>query len=93
MAGSGKTTLIQQIHAYLHRKQQPAYILNLDPAVTYMPYSPNVDIRDTVNYKVGGWERRCVDVWGERYPAWQLFRSAQYGGTIDGLVYHASGSW
>ena len=48
MAGSGKTTLIQQINAYLHSKQQPGYIINLDPAVTHMPYPANIDIRDTV---------------------------------------------
>lgn len=29
----------------------PPYVVNLDPAVTYMPYSPNIDIRDTVDYK------------------------------------------
>ena len=52
MAGSGKTTLIQQIHAHLHRKQQPGYIINLDPAVMHIPYAANIDIRDTVNYKV-----------------------------------------
>ena len=51
MAGSGKTTLIQQINSYLHRVQRPGYIINLDPAVTHMPYSPNIDIRDTVKYK------------------------------------------
>jgi GTPase SAR1 family protein len=27
------------------------YILNLDPAVMHLPYAPNIDIRDTVNYK------------------------------------------
>ena len=27
------------------------YIINLDPAVTHVPYSPNIDIRDTVKYK------------------------------------------
>lgn len=26
------------------------YILNLDPAVTHMPYDPNIDIRDTIDY-------------------------------------------
>ena len=27
------------------------YILNLDPAVAHLPYSCNIDIRDSVNYK------------------------------------------
>ncbi|KAJ9119127.1 GPN-loop GTPase 1 [Naganishia vaughanmartiniae] len=30
---------------------QPPYILNLDPAVSHMPYEANIDIRDTVDYK------------------------------------------
>lgn len=28
-----------------------AYVLNLDPAVANLPYIPNIDIRDTVDYK------------------------------------------
>lgn len=51
MAGSGKTTLMQRLNSYLHSKDTPPYILNLDPAVTHMPYSANIDIRDTVDYK------------------------------------------
>ncbi|KAI9594741.1 hypothetical protein BDF19DRAFT_443504 [Syncephalis fuscata] len=51
MAGSGKTTLMQRLNAYLHSKDQPPYTLNLDPAVSELPYTPNIDIRDTVNYK------------------------------------------
>jgi len=35
----------------MHQTETPAYIINLDPAVLELPYSPNVDIRDTVNYK------------------------------------------
>jgi GTPase SAR1 family protein len=50
-AGSGKTTLMQQIYSYLHKKQQPPYMVNLDPAVTNLQYQPNIDIRDSVNYK------------------------------------------
>jgi len=51
MAGSGKTTLMQRLNAHLHQHEIPGYILNLDPAVTHVPYAPNIDIRDTVNYK------------------------------------------
>ena len=47
----GKTTLMQRLNSYLHSKKSPPYILNLDPAVTHMPYSANIDIRDTVDYK------------------------------------------
>ncbi|PHH73365.1 hypothetical protein CDD82_5523 [Ophiocordyceps australis] len=48
--GAGKTTFMQRINAYLHEKRQPPYIINLDPAVLSTPYSPNVDVRDSVNY-------------------------------------------
>jgi len=51
MAGTGKTSLMQRLSAHLHEKGTPPYIVNLDPAVTYMPYGPNIDIRDTVDYK------------------------------------------
>ncbi|KAJ2163010.1 hypothetical protein GGF46_000196 [Coemansia sp. RSA 552] len=51
MAGSGKTTLLQRINAYLHERKSPPYVVNLDPAVTRVPFQPNIDIRDTVDYK------------------------------------------
>jgi GPN-loop GTPase len=53
MAGSGKTTFVQRINSYLHSltPDKPPYMLNLDPAVTYVPFDANIDIRDTVNYK------------------------------------------
>lgn len=48
MAGSGKTTFMQRLNSHLHTQKRPGYIVNLDPAVTHVPYSPNIDIRDTV---------------------------------------------
>jgi GTPase SAR1 family protein len=51
MAGSGKTTFIQRINAYLHSEQNPPYVVNLNPAGHELLYPCNVDIRDTVNYK------------------------------------------
>ena len=58
MAGSGKTTFMQRINAHLHTKHTaspstvaPPYVLNLDPAVRSVPFDPNIDIRDSVNYK------------------------------------------
>nr|CAG8447022.1 7750_t:CDS:10 [Entrophospora candida] len=51
MAGSGKTTLMQRLNAYLHSIKKSPYIINLDPAVTQLPFAANIDIRDTVNYK------------------------------------------
>jgi GTPase SAR1 family protein len=65
MAGSGKTTFMQRLvsHLYTHpdpTQREPAvskasptppYIINLDPAVHHVPFTPNIDIRDSVNYK------------------------------------------
>ncbi|KAI8941310.1 hypothetical protein NX059_002537 [Plenodomus lindquistii] len=65
MAGSGKTTLMQRLvsHLYTHPDPTqsepsvskvaptPPYIINLDPAVHHVPFTPNIDIRDSVNYK------------------------------------------
>jgi GTPase SAR1 family protein len=51
MAGSGKTTFLQRLNAHVHQHKIRAYTINLDPAVTHMPYHPNIDIRDTVDYK------------------------------------------
>lgn len=65
MAGSGKTTLMQRLvsHLYTHPDPtqsepsvskvapSPPYIINLDPAVLHVPFTPNIDIRDSVNYK------------------------------------------
>jgi hypothetical protein len=51
MAGSGKTTLVQRIHAELRMRGQSPYLVNLDPAVLHLPYGANIDVRDTVNYK------------------------------------------
>jgi GTPase SAR1 family protein len=51
LSGSGKTTFMQRINNYLHTKKQRPYVLNLDPAVTSVPFEPNIDIRDSINYK------------------------------------------
>ncbi|KAJ7173708.1 hypothetical protein C8R46DRAFT_1083731 [Mycena filopes] len=53
MAGAGKSTFVQRINSYLHSLDppKPPYILNLDPAVTRVPFEANIDIRDTVNYQ------------------------------------------
>lgn len=53
MAGAGKSTFVQRINSFLHAKdsERPPYILNLDPAVTQVPFEANIDIRDTVNYQ------------------------------------------
>jgi hypothetical protein len=81
MAGSGKTTLIQRLNAHLHAGKLPGYIINLDPAVTHLPYSANVDIRDTVRgwgaaaaaggHGGGGWDpRRRLRAAGRGVGGW-----------------------
>ena len=52
MAGSGKTTLLQRLSTHLHTCRTPGYVINLDPAVTQVPYGANIDIRDTVHMRL-----------------------------------------
>lgn len=42
---------MQRINNYLHVNKTKPYVLNLDPAVTNVPFQPNIDIRDSINYK------------------------------------------
>lgn len=42
---------MQRINAHLHAQKTPPYVINLDPAVRYVPFDSNIDIRDSVNYK------------------------------------------
>ncbi|MCO5598728.1 hypothetical protein L7F22_052826 [Adiantum nelumboides] len=60
MAGSGKSTFtscLQNYHADQRKgentkdEEAAPYFVNLDPAVTQLNYSPNVDIRDTIDYQ------------------------------------------
>jgi GTPase SAR1 family protein len=51
MAGSGKTTLVHRISIDLSFIKKNHYIINLDPAAIACPYTPNIDIRDTIDYK------------------------------------------
>lgn len=51
MAGSGKTTFVQRLTAHLQSTTKPPYVINLDPAVSQVPFPANIDIQDTVNYK------------------------------------------
>ncbi|MEM4717690.1 MAG: ATP/GTP-binding protein [Desulfurococcaceae archaeon] len=48
-AGSGKTSLASMLYTYLTSHQLDAILVNLDPAVEDLPYSPDVDARDYVN--------------------------------------------
>lgn len=51
MAGAGKTTLMHRINLHILEQEIKGYYVNLDPAVTDVPFAANIDIRDTVNYK------------------------------------------
>ncbi|MUN29963.1 ATP/GTP-binding protein [Sulfuracidifex metallicus] len=48
-AGSGKTTLVKTFNDYLRDQQMDSTIINLDPAVESLPYTPAVDVRDYVD--------------------------------------------
>ena len=49
--GSGKTTFLHRLVAHSQSLGIKGYVLNLDPAVLSLPFTANIDIRDTVNYK------------------------------------------
>ena len=51
MAGSGKTSLIYRLSKKFSQAQENHYIINLDPASQITPYSSNIDIRDTINFR------------------------------------------
>jgi GTPase SAR1 family protein len=48
-AGSGKSLLSSKIHEYYTRNGAFTAILNLDPGVVSLPYTPDIDIRDFVD--------------------------------------------
>ena len=41
----------KRISSFMTYNDKNTYIVNLDPAVASLPYVPNIDIRDTVDYK------------------------------------------
>ncbi|KAA6369942.1 MAG: putative xpa-binding protein 1, partial [Streblomastix strix] len=51
MAGSGKTTLVEAARKAIRKSGHKTYLINLDPAVVSVPYKPNINIQDTVNFK------------------------------------------
>jgi len=51
MAGSGKTTFVKKLEEEIAKIDRESYIINMDPAVHDTLYEPNLDIRDTINYK------------------------------------------
>lgn len=49
-AGSGKTILTSSLQTYLITKGASITTVNLDPAVRYIPYKADIDIRDYIDY-------------------------------------------
>jgi len=49
-AGSGKSTLALSLAERLRASEVEVAMLNLDPGVQWLPYAPDVDIRDYVDY-------------------------------------------
>ncbi|NPA70483.1 MAG: GTPase [Crenarchaeota archaeon] len=59
-AGSGKTSLVHAFGEWLEKEGYDVALVNLDPAVDYLPYIADVDVRDIVSarkiakkYKLG----------------------------------------
>jgi len=50
-AGSGKSTLTSAFSDWLRAQEQTTLLVNLDPAAQMLPYEPDVDIRDFVDYE------------------------------------------
>jgi len=48
-AGSGKSTLVSAYSEWLEERGFDVAVVNLDPAADYLPYAPDVDIRDHVD--------------------------------------------
>lgn len=50
-AGSGKTLLTSSLVSWYREKGQDAITVNLDPGVLSLPYDPDVDIRNTIDFQ------------------------------------------
>lgn len=50
-AGSGKSTLTASFSDWLRDQEQSTLLVNLDPAASTLPYEPDVDVRDYVDYE------------------------------------------
>ncbi|MDI9619723.1 MAG: ATP/GTP-binding protein [Candidatus Nezhaarchaeota archaeon] len=50
-AGSGKSTLTHIFSEWLKERNQDTLIVNLDPGAKWLPYGPDVDVRDFVSFE------------------------------------------
>lgn len=49
-AGSGKSTYISTCVKYFNTIQRNVHCVNLDPAAGILPYTPDIDVRNVINY-------------------------------------------
>jgi hypothetical protein len=70
-AGSGKSTMVNSFYLWLQRLGKDAVTVNLDPGAEWLPYSPDVDVREWVSlgevmsrYSLGpnGAQVMCADL-------------------------------
>jgi hypothetical protein len=59
-AGSGKSTLVNSLKSWMENMSYDAITVNLDPGAEFLPYTPDIDIRENVslesvmqNYNLG----------------------------------------
>src|SRR5271170_1937781 len=50
-AGAGKSLLTASLVSWYKEKSQDAITVNLDPGVLGLPYDPDVDIRNSIDYQ------------------------------------------
>lgn len=50
-AGSGKTALTSTFSEWLKNNERNVGILNLDPGVKWLPYAPDIDIREYIDFE------------------------------------------
>jgi len=50
-AGSGKSTLVDLFSRWLREHEQDVVTVNLDPGAKWLPYGPDVDVRDYINFE------------------------------------------
>ena len=70
-AGSGKSTMVNSFYLWLQRMEKDAVTVNLDPGAEWLPYYPDVDVREWVSlgevmsrYSLGpnGAQIMCADL-------------------------------
>ncbi|MDH5815978.1 MAG: ATP/GTP-binding protein [Candidatus Nezhaarchaeota archaeon] len=50
-AGSGKSTLVDVFSRWLRDRDQDVVIVNLDPGAKWLPYGPDIDVREYISFE------------------------------------------